>query len=173
MISIYRILQHKILSKQLYLFHFDGSRESFETILNFVLNNEKMKKTRLYHTICRILEHYIDHYTDYNFAAISCIVLYNVIGLVNVRRLKRPLVLHTGNIQRLYTSYQWEPDYNGMCVFINCEPLVRNVFDDSSVSTHSDLLYRRAAFIGGGLLISLLFATWAFHRFHRKNFLLN
>lgn len=138
--SIYRIYQHNTLRNCPVLVESDGSIESLQSILHFVEMHKKLEKNADTPVACRVLQHYIDHFSDYNFSMIACIILSNVIGIINVNHLQTPHIVDPNIVVQLEQPYEWEPDYRGMCIYINCDSLNINLFHESKVHAFNDLV---------------------------------
>lgn len=166
--SIYRIVQHGILDKCPVLVEFDGSRESLQAILQFVKQHEKLEKKSDTPTACRVLQHYIDHFTNYNFSAIACIVLSNIIGIIHVNHLHTPHVINPSTVAELARPYEWDPDYRGMCIYINCDALNIHLFHESKALAYNDLVNyeaRRAAVLFTLAVASSVTMVWIYKRY--------
>lgn len=122
------------------LVEFDGSIKSLQIILHFVAHHKKLEKNADTPIACRVLQHYIDHFPDYNFSTIACIILSNVIGIINVNHLKTPHIIDPNVITQLEQPYKWDPDFRGMCIYINCDSLNINLFNKSKVHAFNNLV---------------------------------
>jgi len=166
--SIYRIYQHNILHGCPVLVEFDGSRESLESILQFVKQHKKLEKKADTPIACRVLQHYIDHFSNYDFSMIACIILSGVIGMINVTHLQEPRIIDPTIVVQLEQPYEWVPDYRGMCIYINCDTLNIHLFNESKVHVFHDLVHyefqKTAVFVALAVASSLVMA-WIYKKY--------
>lgn len=123
LLSQYRIQQRGCIQTPI-IVEFDGSYQQLTSVAHFVKSNDALKKNEHHGLVCRILDYFVEHFTQYNFCHISCVVFDGIFTLINVLRLNDQF--GTGSIccvDNARKNYVWSPDSKGMGMVIDCQAL--------------------------------------------------
>lgn len=127
-ISTYRIVQSRMLSDVPLILEYDGSYAMMCSLLDAVRNSALLREHVSYNIACRVLRHYVEHFTSYTFALIPCIVLSNTLAIINVHLCDafEPFE-QTADGQRIprvaRLPYAWNTSHHAPCIYIDCGAL--------------------------------------------------